>query len=221
MEGREELDMALTMNIVPKSVVFCPSYVSVDEVLQRYGEEIEILSVSKSLFDALAYQKVPGNYMAIFASWTHNLEKMKPGGTTVILEGIEKPGNLGAIIRTCEAAGVENILVTEADIDLFNPNVIRNSRGSFFNVNTAFCSNDEAMNWVKKHGISIYATSIAENSVDFRSIADSDRKAFVFGPESSGLSDYWLKGSTVVTIPMHGSVDSLNLSVSVGIVLFQ
>jgi TrmH family RNA methyltransferase len=221
MEGREELDMAHIRSIVPETVLFCESYISPVEIQERYGEQIDKVKLSKPLFDELTYQNVPGNYLGLFRVWHSPIESMEVDTRTVILEAVEKPGNLGAILRTCEAAGIANVVVTESQIDLFNPNVIRNSRGAFLNVKTAFTSNEAAKAWCVAEGLAVYATSLDKEAIDFRDVDRGRSVVFVFGGEAQGISDFWKTNAQLITIPMQGTVDSLNLSVSVGIVLFN
>jgi TrmH family RNA methyltransferase len=221
MEGREELDMAHSKSIRPQSVLFSESYIKAEELTKRYGYEIDLICLTKPLFDELTYQNVPGNYIGIFKTWHRSLDELKPDQVTVVLESPEKPGNLGAILRTCEAAGITNVLVTDTEIDLFNPNVIRNSRGAFLSVNAVFCSNGEALDWLGQNKIKVYATSIAPNSIDYRQALKGGPLAYVFGSEAKGISEFWKESAQAITIPMKGTLDSLNLSVAVGIVLFN
>lgn len=223
MEGREELDLAIKTGLTPKTVAFCDTYISEKDVLQIHADStIEILQLSKPIFDDLAYQCVPNNYIAIFPTWETGFDQLSVEPITVILEGLEKPGNLGAILRTCSAAGVRNIIVAESDIDLFNPNVIRNSRGAVFNTNVVFTTNDRALNFLQTERIECNVTALSSDSVDYRNIANDKRNAFVFGSESKGVSAFWIENaSALIKIPMHGELDSLNLSVSVGVVLYS
>ena len=223
MEGREELDLALKSGLQPRIVVFTESYVSVDYISDTYGSSrIEIIQITKPLFDDLAYQKVPKNYIAVFDAWTFDLNEIATKEKLVVLEGLEKPGNLGAILRTCSAAGINNVIVTESDIDLFNPNVIRNSRGALFNVNVIFTSNKELLGFLRTNDYTILATSIEGSSKNYRSVIYDGNKAIVFGSESKGITSFWLENSEErIMIPMSGNQDSLNLSVSVGVILFS
>ena len=222
MEGRPELDHAFAKSLKAKTIAYCDFYTSL-EVIQNITntDGVELLHLSKAVFDDLTYQNVPGNFLVVFESWKNELSDLDPGKLTIMLESTEKPGNLGAILRTCDAMGVKQIVVSESEIDLFNPNVLRNSRGGLFNTSVVFCSNQEAFDWLEGNGIKTFAAVLSEKSVAYKTIDKSRIGALLFGSESSGLSEFWLQIDNIenVIIPMDGIVDSLNLSVSVAVLL--
>lgn len=221
MEGRPELDTALKQGWHPQLVIFCEAYTE-KELLKSFVDfdSVKAMKVSKPLFDDLAYQKVPGNFMAVFPSKVYRLHEFNHTSPVVVLESVEKPGNLGAILRTCDAAGVAEVIVTESEIDLYNPNVLRNSRGAAFTVKTVFCSNEEAFDYLRENEYQLMAAALSENARDFRSKQAKGPLALVFGAESLGLSPFWLQGCDEhIVIPMKGAVDSLNVSVSAGILI--
>ena len=223
MEGREELDLAIKSGLKPRLVAFTDSYVDSEYILGTYNhDETEVLQITKAMFDDIAYQSVPENYLAVFDAWSLGLDELESTNRMIVLEGLEKPGNLGAILRTCSAAGIKNVVVTESDIDLFNPNVIRNSRGALFNVNVVFTSNIELLTFLRSNEYSILATSIEGSSKDYRSVVYDETQAIMFGSESKGITKFWIENSRErIRIPMSGYQDSLNLSVSVAVVLFS
>jgi len=218
MEGRVELELALRLGHAPKLIAFTSSYITEVE-FRSFGfdpNEVELLELSKALFDTLAYQQVPGNFIAVFPTFEPVLEQ--EGGLMAVLEGVEKPGNLGAILRTCDALGIKQVIVAESEIDLFNPNVIRNSRGAIFTVKCAFYSNEQAKDFLRASDRQIVAAALTESAVDYSSMEKHAAIALVMGAESKGLTDFWLQESDRrVVIPMLGAVDSLNLSVSFAI----
>ena len=135
-----------------------------------------------------------------------------------MLENLEKPGNLGAVIRTCDALGIKQVLVSNSEIDLFNPNVLRNSRGCIFNVDVVFTSNQEASEYLNQNKVKSLAAVLSPTAKDFKSINNQEIEALIFGAESTGLSSFWLDQEIQhIIIPMNGVADSLNLSVSVAI----
>lgn len=221
MEGRPELDHSIKQGRTVQMAVFCDSYTSESEVAALVGE-VSLLKLDKALFDDLAYQHVPGNFILVAESWECKLSELDPKKNTVVLERIEKPGNLGAILRTCDAAGIDQVIVSDSEIDLFNPNVLRNSRGGVFGVDCVFTSNEETLAWLKDNQIQVCSAALREDAVQLSNLSDSGVKAFVFGAESKGLTDFWIDNADqVFMLPMKGIVDSLNLSVTVGIVLFS
>jgi TrmH family RNA methyltransferase len=139
----------------------------------------------------------------------------------IIAESVEKPGNLGAILRTADAAGVDALLVCDPRVDLWNPNVVRASRGAIFSVPYVECDNAAALKWLRAQKIQILAaTPSAEllySAVDLRPPA-----AIAVGTEDTGLSDFWLSEADVrIRIPMRGKVNSLNVSVSAALLLYE
>jgi len=218
MEGRVELELALRLGHTPRLIAFTSSYITQIE-FRSFGfdpNEVEWIALSKALFDTLAYQQVPGNFIAVFPTFEPALEQ--EGGLMAVLEGVEKPGNLGAILRTCDALGIKQVIVTNSEIDLFNPNVIRNSRGAIFTVKCAFFSNEQAKDFLRSSKRSIVAAALTEDAVKYTSLDQTDAMALVMGAESKGLTDFWmLIADQKVVIPMLGAVDSLNLSVSFAI----
>lgn len=223
MEGRPELDLAIKSGLKPLTILYCESYIDIDQIesIVSIGE-VELIHLSKSLFDELAFQTIPGNFLMAFKSWNMAMTQLMPQDLTVIIEAVEKPGNLGAILRTCDAAGIKNVLVTDTEVDLFNPNVIRNSRGAVFTINTVFCSNADALVYIEQNKLEVYAAVLSAKAVSYKTVAEDSKKALVFGAESRGLSSFWFEHSKHhITIPMRGIVDSLNVSVSVAIILYE
>ncbi|MBQ1936263.1 MAG: RNA methyltransferase, partial [Bacteroidales bacterium] len=139
----------------------------------------------------------------------------------MVLESVEKPGNLGAILRTCDAAGADALLVCDPLTDLFNPNLIRASLGAAFSVPTVACSSEDAISFLQSRGIQILTAQLQDSELYY----DIDMKrgtALVMGTESTGLSDLWRKAANAhIRIPMLGMVDSLNVSVSAAVLLYE
>ena len=134
---------------------------------------------------------------------------------------MEKPGNLGAIFRTADAAGVDALIVCDAQTDIYNPNVIRSSLGTLFSVPMAIASNSEALSWLKKNEIKIFSATPAANNIYFDEDMSGDL-AIVVGTEHDGLSAFWLDNADKqIKLPMLGKVDSLNASVSTAILVYE
>ena len=160
------------------------------------------------------------NFIGVFPAFLNDLAMINDDEPIVVLEKVEKPGNLGAILRTCDALGVKNIIATESPVDLFNPNILRNSRGAIFSTTCVFASNEEVLKFLKRRNSQVYCAALTEGSEDYRKVNLQKNNAYVFGSEAHGLSDFWLSSSDQnIIIPMQGEVDSLNVSVSVAIIL--
>jgi len=224
LEGRPELDHAIQLGVDFETILFSDHYTSLDEINSlTQGKSMPMVQLSKAVFDDLVVQQVPGNFLALCKSWHTELQQLdRQTDLIVVLESLEKPGNLGAILRTCDAVGIQNVIVANSQIDRFNPNVLRNSRGAAFSVNVSFDTNENVRDYLAQHGFTTYAAALDETSVDYKLIDKGQKRAIVFGAESKGLSNFWLQhADNKVIIPMNGKVDSLNLSVSVGVILYD
>jgi TrmH family RNA methyltransferase len=150
-----------------------------------------------------------------------DLLKLSASPLILVLESVEKPGNLGAILRTADAAGVDAVIVCDPQTDFYNPNVIRSSVGCAFTVPVAVSTTDEAIAWLRKNRVRMLATHL-EASQPYDQSDLTRPTAIVMGTESTGLSDKWVKAADArIIIPMHGKVDSMNVSVSAAVVVFE
>jgi TrmH family RNA methyltransferase len=181
------------------------------------------LDISPEVFGKIAYRENSDGVVAIAKPKLHTLEyiKLSANPFVIVLEAVEKPGNLGAILRTADAAAVDAVVVCDPQTDLYNPNVVRSSVGGIFTVQTAVCSSADAAAWLKANNISSYAAELqaAEfyQDIDFRMPS-----AIVMGTEAEGLTGFWLKNATKrIKIPMRGKIDSLNVSVSTAVLTFE
>ena len=138
-----------------------------------------------------------------------------------VIESVEKPGNLGAILRTADGAGVDAVLVADPRVDLFNPNVIRASVGAVFRKNVAVCSTEQAIAWLLQHGVSLYATR-PEATQNYSDADFCGASAIVLGSEAEGLSTEWDRAQIeAIALPMHGVADSLNVSAAAAVLLYE
>ena len=147
--------------------------------------------------------------------------KPKKDALIIVLETVEKPGNLGAVMRTADAAGVDAVIIADPATDIFNPNAIRASIGCIFSVPVYTCSTEECINWLKQNGITIYCTYL-KASIDYLDADFRKATALVMGTEATGISDAWVGAADQnIIIPMNGIADSLNVSVTTAIVTFE
>jgi len=192
-------------------------------IFSTLKKEIAIFDIDKKVYEKIAYRTDTEGVIAMFKKKQFSLEQIKVGDKDIflILEAIEKPGNLGAVLRTADAAGVKAIVLTESKVDQYHPNVIRSSLGAAFTIPVISSSNENAKAWLYKNKVNIYSAALpAYNSL--YEIDMVQKTALVFGSESQGLTDFWLNNSQQnFTIPMTGIVDSLNISVSVAISLYE
>lgn len=182
-----------------------------------------VIEVSRAVYEKVAYREGTEGIIAEVYAKERRLEDLqlseKP--LVVVLESVEKPGNLGAVLRSADAAGADAVIVCDPATDLYNPNLIRSSIGSVFTRQIAVCSSEEAIDWLKAHGIRIYTAQLQDSEWYY----DTDMTggtAIVMGTESTGLTDIWRKAADAhIRIPMLGQLDSLNVSVSAAILLFE
>ncbi|MEZ4933126.1 MAG: RNA methyltransferase [Saprospiraceae bacterium] len=229
-EGLREIRLALLNGFEATHLFYDPSQTNqetVDQVLQNaIMPPKEIITVDQSVLEKIAYRASVPNVVAICKNKTQGetlslaFERNQPP-LILVLEGIEKPGNLGAILRTADAAGVDAVFVCEPDFDLFNPNAIRASLGAIFTLDIFDISSETAVSFLKNQGITIYATYL-EAAKPVYQCDFSAPSALVLGAEASGISKFWVEqADQKIIIPMSGQVDSMNVSASAAIVLFE
>lgn len=226
IEGGRELSLALQNNYsIEKIYLFRSLFEQCDyrDILQSVSAE-NIVEISQPVFEKIAYRENSDGLVAVAKSKIKNgLQNIHLSGNpfVIVLEAVEKPGNLGAILRTADAAGVDAVVVCDPQTDLFNPNVVRSSVGTLFSVQTAACTSQEALDWLSLNKISVYAAEL-QASEFYHHIDFKKPSAIVMGTEADGLTDFWLSHATGrIKIPMCGAIDSLNVSVSTAVLTFE
>lgn len=186
-------------------------------------EGFEAEYVSEAVYEKMAYRESTEGLVAVMKAKETSLADLRTSGSplVIVLESVEKPGNLGAVLRSADAAGADAVIVCDPLTDLYNPNLIRASLGAAFSVPVAACSSEDAYSWLKSRGISILTAQLQDSELYYET--DMVRPtAIVFGTEDRGLSDFWRERSDArIRIPMAGMMDSLNVSVSVAILTFE
>ena len=225
-EGRREVSMALQNKFEVKNLIICPELFTADPLYPIAIDSVEmekLLEVSVEVYNKVAYRENAEGILMIGISMRQTLTGLgcENASLILLLEGVEKPGNLGAILRTTDAARFDAILLCDSRVDIFNPNAIRASLGCVFNQNIIPCSNEEAFAWIESRGLNVFAASpdtpFVYHQTDLRQPC-----VLAFGAEDKGLSPFWLqKASKVIKIPMAGQIDSLNVGVSVAIIAFE
>lgn len=179
--------------------------------------------ISAGVYEKIAYRGGTEGVVAVMRVRENSLASLRLSERplVLVLEQVEKPGNLGAVLRTADAAGADAVLVCDPLTDLYNPNVIRASLGAIFSVPVAACSSEEACDWLRAHGIAILTAQLQDSELYY----DTDMvrpTALVFGTEDKGLSPFWRERADAhIRIPMAGMMDSLNISVSAAILAFE
>lgn len=227
IEGSDEVALALEAGVTLDAAWLCPTLprFSKQADLRRRLETagVAIIEVNEPVFERLAYQEHPDGWLAVAPLLRPDLHSLQlpPAPLILVCEAIEKPGNLGAMLRTADAAGAHALIVCDATTDVNNPNVIRASRGAVFNVPLAVASTPEALAWLKDRAIQIVAATPSATrgytAVDLRGGV-----AIAVGAEDTGLSaDFLAHADLAVRIPMTGRVNSLNVSASAALLLYE
>jgi len=220
VEGKRELEMAYSNGHLIKKIYCNPNIIDLKTVKSQY--DTEIIEVSNDIYSKISFRSSTEGMVAIVFQKDINfkLDDCKIN-LALVLDGIEKPGNIGAILRSCDSADVDLIILNNEKCDLYNPNLIRSSLGSIFSLKIMSMKSDETLIFLKNNKFKIYATSLSsKNSID--KIKFGNSSAIVLGSESSGISKFWLeKSDELIKIPMLGLVDSLNVSVSAAITLYE
>lgn len=219
IDGLREIKVAFNYGFEFVEVLYCPELSKED----WSDSPLEPTLVSEDVFHKIAYADNPNGWLALVRPRYRSLQelKIKDKPLILVLEAVEKPGNLGAMLRTAYAAKVDAVILNNLQTDLYNPNVIKASSGHVFSDQVAFASQEETAVWLKDKKIKIYATNIkaAEKYTD---INWQEPAAIIMGTEATGLSDFWIgKADNNIIIPMQPGIDSLNVSVSAGIIVFE
>lgn len=222
VEGRRELQHCLDAGYEPE-MVFCRDDIAVyDSGLGQVTPD-RVLYVSKDVYAKMAYRDTTEGVLAIVREQKLTLADLKlpANPLIVVLESVEKPGNLGAVLRSAEAAGASAVMVCDPLTDLYNPNLIRSSIGAIFRVPCVACSSEECIAYLKSSNIQILTAQLQDSSL-YYNINMCKPTAIVMGTESTGLTDMWRSAATShIRIPMLGKLDSLNVSVSAAILLYE
>ena len=226
-EGLREVGMALKKGFRVECLFYDESKTSPEALDELFGDmgqaPQEVYMVNSPVMEKIAYRANVPNVVALIQRRDMRLSELQPSPNPLILvlETVEKPGNLGAILRTADAAGVDAVIVCDPLVDEYNPNVIRSSLGAIFSVPVVTTDSEPALAWLRRQGIRVFATFLEASSTIY-SLDLKGPAAFVLGSEAHGISEFWVRESTQrVIIPMYGQVDSLNVSVSAAVVLFE
>ena len=231
VEGRRELQHCIEAGFEPHTLFICRDIITekeLDRILGAIEENFTgmmcpIIELSRQIYDKIAYRGGTEGIIAELHCKDMSLEslELKENPLVVVLESVEKPGNLGAVLRSADASGADAVIVCDPLTDLYNPNLIRSSIGAIFTVPVATATSEDAIRWLKERNIRIYTAQLQDSEWYY----DTDMTggtAIVMGTEATGLTDVWRKAADAhIKIPMLGRLDSLNVSVSAAILMFE
>ncbi len=225
LEGIRELQLAVKAGYQIQHICFDPEIIALDELmkLSKIHSTEHYIQITKEVYQRLAYRQTTEGVIAVVKSISHDLHQLTIGENPLILvaEAPEKPGNIGALLRTADAAKLDAVIIANPKTDLYNPNIIRSSVGCLFTNNIATASTTAIIEFLKAKGIQIHAAALTA-SVNYSTVDYKKPSAIVVGTEATGLSDTWLENSDQnIIIPMQGEIDSMNVSVSAAIIIFE
>lgn len=227
VEGYREIRRALEKGVALTELYFSPEWFLGENertlIAQAESAGAQLFELTKDAFAKVAYRERPDGLLAVAPQWKRSLDDLKLPANPflLIVEAIEKPGNLGTILRSADAAGCHAVVVCDPVTDIFNPNVVRASTGVLFSVPLVVTNSGGVRSWLKSRGIRAVATTPAATEI----YTNADLRgplALVMGSEQYGLSEFWLQNSDMtVRIPMAGQADSLNVAMATIITLFE
>jgi TrmH family RNA methyltransferase len=222
IEGAREIRLALNGSYLLDTVFICPELFSEPHPLPLTWRG-ELVEISLPVFQKIAYREQSDGVLALAKPKSHTLNDLnlpdKP--FIIVLEAVEKPGNLGAILRTADAAKVDAVIVCDPLTDVYNPNVIRSSVGCVFTVPLAIATQSATFSFLKEKRIQIFAAEL-QASQEYQNTDFSHACALIMGTEADGLTSFWIENADArIKIPMRGKIDSLNVSVSTAVLTFE
>ena len=227
IEGIREILLAIKGNYELISVLVDFSILdkaSIEEIEIAYIKSFEIIEISNNVYKKLATRTTTEGIIAVAKSKELSLTSLKIKSNNpfiLVAEAPEKPGNIGALLRTADAAGIDAVLIANPQTDMYNPNIIRTSIGCVFTTQIATGSTNEIIEFLKKNNIKIYGAALTA-AVSYQTINFTESCAIIVGTEATGLTETWLKNTTKnIKIPMRGEIDSMNVSVSAAILVFE
>ena len=224
VEGIREVERCVEKGYEINTIFYLnkPMAENVSGIIEK-NKGIKLFEVSPTIYEKIAYRGSTEGIIAEVKTKDKTLNdlNLSENPIVVVLESVEKPGNLGAILRSADAAGADALIVCDPLTDLYNPNLIRNSTGAIFSVPCVACTSEECIKFLKENNIQILTAQLQDSELYY----DTDMKrgtAIVMGTEATGLTDIWRKAADAhIRIPMLGITDSLNVSVSAAILLYE
>ncbi|MDA3800054.1 MAG: RNA methyltransferase [Kiritimatiellae bacterium] len=228
IEGYRELSRAMDAKIMIHELYYCPELFQqqeMDEIIDKCEQNrVQLFKCDKAIFEKISYRDTPDGLLALapqISTAIDILDQLKENALIVVAEAIEKPGNLGTILRSADGAGVDAVIICDKCTDINNPNVIRASTGTIFSVPVIETSTEKTVKWLHENKFTVVATTPHTDKI-YTDIDMTGPTAIVVGTEKDGLSDKWLnQNNAEVKIPMHGIADSLNVSTATTILLYE
>lgn len=224
IEGEREIILALKGDYRLETILYYPKLFSEEQLNNLTTQQLNIIEVSKEVYQKLAYRETTEGVIAVAKAKNLSLENIvfkTENPLILIAEAPEKPGNIGALLRTADAANVDAVIIANPKTDLYNPNIIRSSVGCVFTNQIAVGTTSEIIQFLKENNINIFCAAL-QASLEYHTQDFTKPTAIVVGTEATGLTNEWLENATQnIIIPMQGEIDSMNVSVTAGILIFE
>ncbi len=223
IEGQREIAIAIKGGYEIETILFLPELITTIEINKLMQQEVEKIEINKDVYQKLAYRDTTEGILAIAKTKSMHLSDLKLSENPLILvaEAPEKPGNIGALLRTADAAKLDAVLIANPRTDLYNPNIVRSSVGCLFTNQIATGTTQEIIAFLKERKINFYSATL-QNATSYHTQDFTSPTALVVGTEATGLSQEWRDAATQnIIIPMQGEIDSMNVSVAAAILIFE
>ncbi|HRG18611.1 MAG TPA: RNA methyltransferase [Flavobacterium lutivivi] len=222
IEGIREIELAIKGNYEIETILICFEVIEKSFNSSTF-QSFNSIEISKEVYQKLAYRDTTEGILAVAKMKSHELKnlKLRKNPLILVMESIEKPGNIGAMLRTCDAAKVDAVIIANPKTDLYNPNMVRSSVGCLFTNQIAIGTTEEVIEYLQKEKINFYSATL-QNSTSYHTQNYTKPTALVVGTEATGLTEPWREKSTQnIIIPMQGEIDSMNVSVAAAILIFE
>lgn len=227
IEGQRELRLAIQGGYEVQTILYQEDMISESDIFELSSsckKTPQIIRISKEVYEKLAYRSSTEGVIAVAKSKEHRLEEIQflnENPLVLVAEAPEKPGNIGALLRTADASGVDAVLIANPKTDLYNPNVIRSSVGCVFTTQVATGSTSEIISFLREKKIQLFCAALSA-SKPYTEVSFKEASAIIVGTENEGLTEEWLINSTQnIIIPMQGVIDSMNVSVAAAVLIFE
>jgi TrmH family RNA methyltransferase len=223
IEGMREIELAIKGKYELETILFVPEITNNFQISKFSNFQIDLIEISKEVYQKLAYRDTTEGILAVAKTKSLQLSDLKLPENPLILvmEAIEKPGNIGAVLRTCDAAKVDAVIIANPKTDLYNPNIVRSSVGCLFTNQIATGTTEEVIDFLIKNNINFYSATL-QNATAYHTQNYTTPTALAVGTEATGLSQLWRdKATQNIIIPMQGEIDSMNVSVAAAILIFE
>ncbi|WP_299122907.1 RNA methyltransferase [uncultured Tenacibaculum sp.] len=224
VEGKREISLVIKGGYQIETILFVPELFSEKSLQEIQKHTTNCIEITKEVYQKLAYRDTTEGVIAVVKTKSFELSAIQfntPTPLVLVLEGIEKPGNIGAMLRSADAANIDAVLIANPKTDLFNPNIVRSSVGCLFTNQIGVGTTEETITFLQQQNIHIYSATL-QNSNEYHKNDYKQATALVVGTEATGLTQEWRdKATQNINIPMQGEIDSMNVSVAAAILIFE